>query len=393
MYKDLASSIFIFPLFDFLREQGRKRFLFSIILSFSFFSQSLPSFCLCSENPDQPEIVSYQGRKFCTIMSNHDRKDDPEWIKRVKSGGSIPLLDPENCPNGWASPPGDKFMVRGPQYFSTKIKIPAGDYLLKPLGFDWVKSPTKIGEVLKNPNNRIRKALEKEFPDCDKPFVWAFNLQVPSKDNYSAIAYFVSNGPIPDGTLMHQFINGDDKHRNSRLKLIANIVKGPWIVRKAVGEQAICVIGRALSCKYSVDENYLEVDIDIGSSVVASAIVHLAFGYITSLTVDLAFLIESQTESELPEQILGAFRFSELNPTSAELFELSILLLLNLLSQHDFGSLLGKASQIFYNRVIQKVVHLLPHMLIAIVMMRTISKMQTKNAQLFGTTVVDPETT
>lgn len=255
-------------------------------------------------------------------MANHDDKDEHEWIKRVKSGGSVPLLDPENCPNGWASPPGNKFLVRGPEYFSTNIKIPAGDYLLKPLGFDWIKSSTKIGEVLKHPNNRIRKALEQEFPDCDKPFVWAFNLQVPSKENYSAIAYFTSTGPIPEGTLMHQFINGDERFRNSRLKLIANIVKGPWIVRKAVGEQAICVIGRALSCKYSVEENYLEVDIDIGSSVVASAIVHLAFGYITTLTVDLAFLIESQTESELPEQILGAFRFSELNPASAQSFEL-----------------------------------------------------------------------
>ncbi|XXG44887.1 hypothetical protein AAC387_Pa02g0124 [Persea americana] len=245
-----------------------------------------------------------------------------EWIERVKSEGAVPLLEPDNCPNGWASPPGDKFMVRGPDYITTRVKIPGGDYLLKPLAFDWIKGPTKIGEVLKNPNSRVMKAIAAEFPTGKKPFVWAFNLQVPSKDNYSAIAYFVALESIPDGSLMDRFLKGDDAFRNSRLKLIANIVKGPWIVRTAVGEQAICILGRAVSCKYFIGENYIEVDVDIGASMVANAIVHLAFGYITTLTVDLAFLIEGQTESELPERILGAVRFSELNPASAKPIDL-----------------------------------------------------------------------
>ncbi|KAK9997280.1 hypothetical protein SO802_021966 [Lithocarpus litseifolius] len=256
-------------------------------------------------------------------MASADHKSELEWIERVRSEGAVPLLEPDNCPNGWAFPPADKFMVRGPEYFSTRVKVPAGEYLLKPIGFDWIKSSTKIGEVLNDPNNRVRKVIEDKFPEGNKPFVWAFNLQVPSKENYSAVAYFAAVNPIPEGSLMDQFLKGDDAFRMSRLKLIANIVKGPWIVRTAVGEQAICIIGRALSCKYCLAENFLEVDIDIGSSMVASAIVHLAIGYITTLTVDLAFLIESQTESELPERILGAVRFSGLNLASAQPIELS----------------------------------------------------------------------
>ncbi|KHN06197.1 Transcription factor RF2a [Glycine soja] len=75
------------------------------------------------------------------------------------------------------------------------------------------------------------------------------------------------------------------------------------------------------------DENFVEeVDIDIGSSMVAAAIVHLAFGYVTTLTVDLAFLIESQTESDFPENLLGAFRFSNLNPASARQIDPSSVL-------------------------------------------------------------------
>ncbi|KAL5708324.1 hypothetical protein ACHQM5_019130 [Ranunculus cassubicifolius] len=255
-------------------------------------------------------------------MGSSDGNTEVDWTDRVKSEGAVPLLDPENCPNGWASPSGDKFMVRGPDYFSTKVKIPGGDYLLKPLGFDWIKSNTKLVDVLNNPNSRVKKALDEKFPAGDKPFVWAFNLQLPSKENFSAVAYFVASEPIPKDSLMDRFVKGDDVFKNSRLKLIANIVKGPWIVKKAVGEQAICILGRAVSCKYYVKENYIEVDVDIGASMVASAIVHLAFGYITTLTVDLAFLIESQIDSELPERILGAVRFSELNPASAKSVEL-----------------------------------------------------------------------
>ncbi|RVW91932.1 Protein enhanced disease resistance 2-like [Vitis vinifera] len=255
---------------------------------------------------------------------------------------------------------------KSPDYFSTRIKIPGGECLLKPLGFDWIRGSTKIWEILNHPNSRVRKALEEEFPEGDKPFVWAFNLQVPNKDNYSAVAYFLATEPIPEGSLMEQFLKGDDGFRNSRLKLIANIVQGPWIVRKAVGEQAICIIGRALTCKYCVSDNFIEVDVDIGSSMVASAIVHLAFGYITTLTVDLAFLIESQTESELPERILGAVRFSELNPASARPLKLQLrkpLVVYSPLCLQDYGNQLGRVSPTFFKvllKVVLSLVHLVP---------------------------------
>ncbi|KAL6548797.1 hypothetical protein OROGR_008563 [Orobanche gracilis] len=264
-------------------------------------------------------------QEFCFCMAKPELKQEKEWVDKVKSEGSIPYLDPDHCPNGWASPPGNMFLVRGPQYLQTRVKIPGGDYLLKPLGFDWIKGPTKISELLKNPKNRVRIALENEWSKGQKPFVWAFNLQVPSKDNYSAVAYF-SMDPCLDNnnknSLINQFLKGDDGFRKSRLKMIANISRGPWIVRKAVGEQAVAIIGRSLTSKYCVQENFIEVDIDIGSSMVAKAVVHLAFGYLTTLTVDLAFVIESQTEYELPERILGAVRFSELDVDSAREIEL-----------------------------------------------------------------------
>ena len=110
-------------------------------------------------------------------MADNDSENASDWIEKVKSTGSISHLEPDNCPNGWATPSGDIFNVRGPDYLSTKVKIPGGEYLLKPLGFEWIKGTSKICQVLNNPNGRVRKALDEECAKDSEPFVWAFNLK------------------------------------------------------------------------------------------------------------------------------------------------------------------------------------------------------------------------
>lgn len=74
-------------------------------------------------------------------------------------------------------------------------------------------------------------------------------MQVPSPDHLSAIAYFVMTEKCPEGSLVSQFLKDDGEFRVSRLKLIANVCKGPWIVKAAVGEQAVCILGKALTCR------------------------------------------------------------------------------------------------------------------------------------------------
>ncbi|KAL3680667.1 hypothetical protein R1sor_023623 [Riccia sorocarpa] len=88
------------------------------------------------------------------------------------------------------------------------------------------------------------------------------------------------------------------------------------------GNHAACLLGKALTCHYLKGSNYLEIDVDIASSTVANAILHLALGYVTTVAVDLAFLIESQTDEELPETLLGAVRVAHMEISSASSFEL-----------------------------------------------------------------------
>ncbi|PKI37126.1 hypothetical protein CRG98_042461 [Punica granatum] len=245
------------------------------------------------------------------------------WIAESIQGGSLRHVDLHTGTNGWASPPGNVFSLRSKHYFSKRQKSPAGDYLLSPAGMDWLRSTTKLDNVLGRPDNRVALALRRAQASGRslKSFIFAVNLQVPGKDHHSAVFYFAAEDPIPVGSLLYRFINEGDPFRNSRFKIVNRIVKGPWIVKKAVGNYSACLLGRALTCNYHRGENYFEIDVDIGSSKIASAILHLALGYVTSVTIDMGFLVEAQAEDELPERLIGAVRVCQMEMSSAQVVE------------------------------------------------------------------------
>jgi hypothetical protein len=122
-------------------------------------------------------------------------------------------------------------------------------------------------------------------------FTLAFNVQVPATSHYSMVFYFVAPNAPQLGSLLQRFVDGDDNFRNSRFKLIPSVPKGSWIVRQSVGSTP-CILGKAVDCTYHRGPKYLEVDIDIGSSTVANGVLGLVFGVVTSLVVDMAFLVQ-----------------------------------------------------------------------------------------------------
>jgi hypothetical protein len=147
--------------------------------------------------------------------------------------------------------------------------------------------------------------------------------QVPGRpDAYSAVFYFAAEAPIAPDSLLGRFVQGDDAYRNARFKIANRIVNGPWLLRATVGNYAACLLGRALTCRYHRGVDYLEIDVDIGSSAIASAILHLALGAVTSVTIDMGFLVESQSEEELPERLFGAVRIARMEMGAARYVEL-----------------------------------------------------------------------
>ncbi|XP_065002222.1 protein ENHANCED DISEASE RESISTANCE 2-like isoform X1 [Musa acuminata AAA Group] len=228
--------------------------------------------------------------------------------------GNLRWDDDENSRDCWRLPDGNNFKVRSENFFKDKSKIPAGKYVMELVAVDWLKNATRMDNVARRSGCAAQVASEKGL------FSFVINLQIPGSTHYSLVFYYVKKQLEP-GSLLQRFVDGDDEFRNSRFKLIPSVTKGSWIVRQSVGSTA-CLLGKAVDCTYVRGEKYLEIDVDIGSSAVANGVLGLVFGVLTSLVVDMAFLIQAVSPDELPERLIGAVRIAHAELSSAVVADL-----------------------------------------------------------------------
>ncbi|XP_011028070.1 PREDICTED: protein ENHANCED DISEASE RESISTANCE 2-like [Populus euphratica] len=223
--------------------------------------------------------------------------------------GNLRRDDRDNARDCWRISDGNNFRVRSKHFCFDKSKVPAGKHLLDLVAVDWFKDTKRMDHVARRQGCAAQVASQKGL------FSVVFNLQVPSSTHYSMVFYFVTKELVP-GSLLQRFVDGDDEFRNSRLKLIPSVPKGSWIVRQSVGSTP-CLLGKAVDCNYIRGPKYLEVDVDISSSTVANGVLGLVIGLITTLVVDMAFLVQANTTEELPERLIGAVRVSHIELSSA----------------------------------------------------------------------------
>lgn len=223
--------------------------------------------------------------------------------------GNLRHDDRDNARDCWKLSDGNNFRVRSKHFCYDKTKIPAGKHLMDLVAVDWFKDTKRMDHVARRQGCAAQVASEKGL------FSLIFNLQVPGSTHYSMVFYFVTR-ELVSGSLLQRFVDGDDEFRNSRLKLIPSVPKGSWIVRQSVGSTP-CLLGKAVDCNYIRGPKYLEIDVDIGSSTVANGVLGLVIGVITTLVVDMAFLVQANTTDELPERLIGAVRVSHIELKSA----------------------------------------------------------------------------
>ncbi|CAA0838822.1 Protein ENHANCED DISEASE RESISTANCE 2 [Striga hermonthica] len=223
--------------------------------------------------------------------------------------GNIRRDDQDNARDCYTLSDGNNFRVRGKNFCQDKSKTPGGKHLMDLVSVDWFKDTKRMDHVARRNGCAAQVASEKGL------FSIVFNLQIPGSTHYSMVFYFVAK-EIVSGSLLQRFVDGDDDFRNSRLKLIPSVPKGSWIVRQSVGSSA-CLLGKSVDCNYIRGANYLEVDVDIGSSTVAKGVLGLVIGVIKTLVVDMAFLVQGNTPEELPERVIGAVRICHLELSSA----------------------------------------------------------------------------
>ncbi|KAK7279645.1 hypothetical protein RJT34_24701 [Clitoria ternatea] len=217
-----------------------------------------------------------------------------------------------NLPCTWAAADPSLFLVRGENYLQDHQKVKAKGTMMEMVGADWLRSDSREDDLSSRPDSIVQQYAARDGPE----FFFVINIQMPGNPMYSLALYYMLKTPLEDIPLLHSFVDGDDAYRNSRFKLIPYISKGSWIVKQSVGKKA-CLIGQALEVVYIRGKNYLELDIDVGSSTVAKGVVSLVLGYLNNLVVEMAFLIQGNTQDELPEVLLGTCRLNHMDASKA----------------------------------------------------------------------------
>ena len=100
--------------------------------------------------------------------------------------------------------------------------------------------------------------------------------------------------------------------RNARFKLIPNITDGPWVVKAAVRSKP-ALIGRKVVCRYFKTDTYMELDVNVSSSIIASQIIGVCRGYAKHFTADVGIVIQGESEEELPEMLLSVGSVRKIN--------------------------------------------------------------------------------
>ncbi|XVE68882.1 hypothetical protein DITRI_Ditri09bG0105000 [Diplodiscus trichospermus] len=200
----------------------------------------------------------------------------------------------------------------------TTQPIKANGALMQMVGADWPISDKREDNLGSRLGGIVQKYAARGGPE----FFFIVNYQIPGSPMYTLVMYYMIKTPLEDHLLLYNFVNGDDAYRNSRFKLIPNISKGPWIVKQSVGQRP-WLLGQALEAHYFRGKNYLEAEINVGSSTLVRALANLLFRYLKNLVIEMAFVIQGNAPEQLPETLLGTCRINHLDLSKALLAQSS----------------------------------------------------------------------
>ena len=244
----------------------------------------------------------------------------------------------------------------GPDYKSKRMKAPSNDPFFEPLGADTYHSSSKLDHVLRHvqfPADMLKERQQVKASEWPKglPKLLVINLQIPivngvfsmlssSEDEYyNFIMYYAPslafaelmgkierNEEIPASTdannarlavkwLLECQTNQALKRRLKLLNLVMNPDEAglPGFMSKFNGKPCMCT--RSASIHRAADNSYLEIDIDSGMwGVMPRRAAGVAIpGILKRCVLSLAFIIQGDTDDELPERPFTAIQLVYIN--------------------------------------------------------------------------------
>lgn len=211
---------------------------------------------------------------------------------------------------------GNEYEVRGKNYMKDKVKVISEESAFELVYLIWIEHNCKLWNV--GEHIESIKTYISEFPD---DFFLIINRQVPAKKTINCISISRRKRNENDSTefskLFETYLKSEDKFRNERLKYIARVEHAPWAVLTSIralgGEKPVIMGNGYLKQTHYIGDNYYEVNVDISSSFIARQISGTAVRRASNFIISECFLIEGQSEEELPERVLCCWTMENIN--------------------------------------------------------------------------------
>jgi len=132
--------------------------------------------------------------------------------------------------------------------------------------------------------------LNFRLPDCQLVISWL----IPEEPDWAE---------TQQGRLLHRFVHDmSAPDRDKRLKLIARVLEGSFMLKQAVGSKP-AIISNQCGIKYFMQEDSLEASVDMSQSSMGRRLRGI-FDDGSSI-LELFILLEGLHPEELPERVLG----------------------------------------------------------------------------------------
>lgn len=229
--------------------------------------------------------------------------------------------DPLSVTNMWCSAKASQWDVRAKDYLNNdaKPKDASKSAAFELVGLSIVTSLKPLRNLADHIKS-LKAYLEEDAESDDPGFFVICAYLLPGHPTSAAVQVF--RRVLPEGedaafdNAFSRFVKGDDEYRNDHLKQLAQLENMSWILRSALsglGGLRPVIIGRRLSTFHYTGPNYIEFDLDVASSSVASMLRGLIVRSAASLLIDVGWLIEGQEADELPERLMCGIRWLNIN--------------------------------------------------------------------------------
>ena len=164
----------------------------------------------------------------------------------------------ENIKQCWSATHCETFQVRGNNYLEDRIKIASQSSCLQLVSVDLVQRQgpnfeTPHGQICWQPWSFVQR-LKKKYLDANQseesaPFILCINHMIPGGMNVVMHFRVPSKNEMYGNSkavnMLWEFMSDrvDDEYRDSKLKIIPNVVEGGWIVKRGVGNKP-AIIGK-----------------------------------------------------------------------------------------------------------------------------------------------------